>query len=70
MPAAIMAKRGRVGLDRRTTSEARVSEYLAGLEAEVQVQEDGDSHGGGSDGKPTATPDRKPYIAKSVPCRE
>jgi hypothetical protein len=37
-----------------------VAEYLAGLEAEAQVQEDANSRGGGSDGKPTATPDRKP----------
>src|SRR5262249_9541563 len=37
-----------------------VAEYLAGLEAEAQVQEDGDSSGGGSDGTPTAAPDRKP----------
>ena len=36
-----------------------VAEYLAGLEAEAQVQQDRDSHGGGSDGT-TATPDRKP----------
>jgi hypothetical protein len=36
-----------------------VAEYLAGLEAEAQVQEDRDSRGGGSDGKPTAAPDRK-----------
>jgi hypothetical protein len=36
-----------------------VAEYLAGLEAEAQVQEDGDSRGGGSDGKQT-TRDRKP----------
>jgi transposase len=36
------------------------AEYLAGLEAEAQVQEGGDSRGGGSDGKPTAAPDRKP----------
>jgi hypothetical protein len=37
-----------------------VAEYLAALEAEAQVQEDGDGRGGGSDGKPTTTPDRKP----------
>src|SRR5947199_3251965 len=36
-----------------------VAEYLAGLEAEAQVQEGGDSRGSGSDGKPTAAPDRK-----------
>src|SRR5437764_3509544 len=36
-----------------------VAEYLAGLGAEAQVQEGGDSRGGGSDGKPTAAPDRK-----------
>jgi hypothetical protein len=36
-----------------------VAEYLAGLEAEAQVQNDGDSRDGGSDGKPTAKPDRK-----------
>src|SRR5712672_1090682 len=36
-----------------------VAEYLAGLEAETQAQ-GGDSRGGGSDGQPTATPDRKP----------
>jgi hypothetical protein len=37
-----------------------VAEYLAGLEAEAQVQQGGDSCGGGSDGTPTAAPDRKP----------
>jgi len=37
-----------------------VAEYLAGLEAETQVQEGGDSRGGGSDGEPPAKPDRKP----------
>jgi hypothetical protein len=38
-----------------------VAEYLAGLEAEAQVQEDGDNNrGGSSDGTPTTTPDRKP----------
>ena len=37
-----------------------VAEYLAGLEAEAQVQQGGDSRGGGSDGTPTAAPDRKP----------
>jgi transposase len=37
-----------------------VAEYLAGLEAEAQVQQDRDSRDGGSDGTPTATPDRKP----------
>jgi transposase len=37
-----------------------VAEYLAGLEAETQTQEDGASGGGGSDGQPTAKPDRKP----------
>ena len=37
-----------------------VAEYLAGLEAEAQVQEGGNSRGAGSDGKPTAKPDRKP----------
>src|SRR5215467_14494891 len=36
-----------------------VAEYLAGLEAEAQVQQDRDRRGGGSDGT-TATPDRKP----------
>src|SRR4051794_19847528 len=36
-----------------------VAEYLAGLEAEAQVQEGGNSRGGCSDGKPTAAPDRK-----------
>src|SRR5215469_15093081 len=36
-----------------------VAEYLAGLEAEAQVQEDGDSRGGDSDGRPTSKPDRK-----------
>src|ERR1700741_3884885 len=36
-----------------------VAEYLAGLEAE-QDQESKDNRGGGSDGKPTAKPDRKP----------
>src|SRR6202045_4538354 len=37
-----------------------VAEYLAGLEAEAPVQEGGDSRDGGSDGTPTAKPDRKP----------
>jgi transposase len=37
-----------------------VAEYLAGLEAEARVQEGGDGRGGGSDGTPTAKPDRKP----------
>src|SRR6476659_11099379 len=37
-----------------------VAEYPAGLEAEAQVQQGGDSGGGGSDGRPTAAPDRKP----------
>ena len=37
-----------------------VAEYLAGLEAEANAQEDGASGGGGSDGTPTTTPDRKP----------
>jgi transposase len=37
-----------------------VAEYLAGLEAEAHAQEDGASGGGGSDGTPTTTPDRKP----------
>src|SRR5215467_16024584 len=37
-----------------------VAEYLAGLEAETQIQEGGDSSGGGSDGKLPAAPDRKP----------
>ena len=37
-----------------------VAEYLAGLEAEAQVRQGGDSGGGGSDGRPTAAPDRKP----------
>src|SRR5690348_5314976 len=37
-----------------------VAEYLAGLEAETQTQEDGASGGGGPDGQPTAKPDRKP----------
>ncbi len=37
-----------------------VAEYLAGLETETQVQEGGYSHDGGSDGTPTAKPDRKP----------
>ena len=36
-----------------------MAEYLAGLEAE-QDQESKDNRGGGSDGKPTAKPDRKP----------
>ena len=35
-----------------------VAEYLAGLETEAQIQEGGDSRDGGSDGKPTAAPDR------------
>ena len=37
-----------------------VAEYLAGLEAEAQVQEAGDRRAGGFDGTPTAAPDRKP----------
>ncbi|MGY4626449.1 hypothetical protein ACVWY3_004205 [Bradyrhizobium sp. USDA 4486] len=37
-----------------------VAEYLAGLEAEAQVQEGGDRGAGGSDGTPTASSDRKP----------
>src|ERR1700755_886320 len=37
-----------------------VAEYLAGLEAETQVQEGGASSGGGSGGRPTTAPDRKP----------
>ena len=38
-----------------------MAEYPAGLEAETQVQEEGmDDRGGGSDGRPTAAPDRKP----------
>jgi len=37
-----------------------VAEYLAGLEAETQDHEGKDNRGGGSDGKPTAAPDRKP----------
>jgi hypothetical protein len=37
-----------------------VAEYLAGLEVERQVQQEGDSRGGGSDGTTTAAPDRKP----------
>src|SRR3979411_2364260 len=37
-----------------------VAEYLARLEAEAQVQEGGNSRGAGSDGKPTAKPDRNP----------
>src|SRR5262250_1318663 len=36
-----------------------VAEYLAGLEAEAQVQQDRDRRGGGSDGPPTPKPDRK-----------
>ncbi len=35
-----------------------VAEYLAGLETEAQIQEGGVSRDGGSDGKPTAAPDR------------
>jgi hypothetical protein len=54
MPAAITAKPP----DELDWSDAQrqkraVAEYLAGLEAEAQVQESGDSRGGGSDGKPT-----------------
>jgi transposase len=37
-----------------------VAEYLAGLDAEAQVGEGGDSRDGGSDGTSTARPDRKP----------
>ncbi len=43
--------------------ERAVAEYLAGLDAkaEAQAEEGGDSRrGGGSDGKPTPKPDRKP----------
>jgi hypothetical protein len=36
-----------------------VAEYLAGLETEAQIQEGGDGRDGGTDGKPTAAPDRK-----------
>ena len=36
-----------------------VAEYLAGLEAEAPAQDAGDSRDGGSDGTPTAKPDRK-----------
>jgi hypothetical protein len=36
-----------------------LAEYLAGLEAETQAQEGVASGGGGSDGRPTAKPDRK-----------
>ena len=36
-----------------------VAEYLAGLEAEARVQEDGNSRDGGSGGKSTAASDRK-----------
>src|SRR6202045_925070 len=36
------------------------AEYLGGLEAEAQVQQGGDSCGGGSGGTPTTAPDRKP----------
>src|SRR5258708_8983034 len=35
-----------------------VAEYLAGLETEAQIQEGGVSRDSGSDGKPTAAPDR------------
>src|SRR5258708_37920304 len=35
------------------------AEYLAGLETEAQIQDGGDNRDGGSDGQPTATPDRK-----------
>src|SRR6201993_4703341 len=37
-----------------------VAEYLAGIEAEAQVQEGIDNRGDGSDGTTTAAPDRKP----------
>jgi hypothetical protein len=37
-----------------------VVEYLAGLEAEAQFQEGGNSRGADSDGKRTPKPDRKP----------
>ncbi len=48
-----------------------VAEYLAGLEAETQGQEGDASGGGGSDGQPTAVPDRKPpkVISPSDPFR-
>jgi Transposase DDE domain len=36
-----------------------VAEYLAGLETEAQIREGEDGRDGGSDGKPTAEPDRK-----------
>ena len=44
-----------------------VAEYLAGLEAEVQVQEGADSRDGGSGGQPTAAPDRKSPKVPSDP---
>jgi hypothetical protein len=37
-----------------------VAEYLTGLEAETQAQAGAPAGGGGSDGQPTAVPDRKP----------
>src|SRR6516165_7350304 len=36
-----------------------VAEYLAGLQTEARIEEGGDGRDGGSNGKPTATPDRK-----------
>ena len=44
-----------------------VAEYLAGTQAEAQVQQDRDSRDGGLDGTPTATPDRKPPKGKISP---
>jgi hypothetical protein len=44
-----------------------VAEYLAGLEAETCDQEGKDSRDGGSDGRRTANPDRKPPKVISPP---
>jgi transposase len=47
-----------------------VAEYLAGLEAETQAEQGGDSGGGGSDREPIGKSDRKPpkVISPSDPC--
>ena len=46
-------------LDWTDAQRQKVAEHLAGLEAEAQVQEDGNSRDGGSGGKSTAASDRE-----------
>ncbi|MGY3607512.1 hypothetical protein [Bradyrhizobium sp. Leo121] len=60
MPAAITAKR-KPSWTGPTHNVRSVpwAEYLAGLEAETRVQEVVGRRDGGSNGKPTAAPDRK-----------